>query len=127
LFDVPVTIRDPELAFGTHIYTATAFSEDKTAMRWVAVTLPVHQASAPSEPARLRPQKKSSRPEAEQPVHVPASARVAAAATLDRITMPPDAVERISDLLSPGSSLIVSDYPISNETGKYTDFIILTR
>ncbi len=127
LFDVPVTIRDPELAFGTHIYTATAFSEDKTAMRWVAVTLPVHQTSAPSEPARLRPQKKSSRPEAEQPVHVPASARVAAAAALDRITMPPDAVERISDLLSPGSSLIVSDYPISNETGKYTDFIILTR
>ena len=124
---MPVTIRDPELAFGTHIYTATAFSEDKTAMRWVAVTLPVHQTSAPSEPARLRPQKKSIRPEAEQPVHVPASARVAAAAALDRITMPPDSVERISDLLSPGSSLIVSDYPISNETGKYTDFIILTR
>ena len=58
---------------------------------------------------------------------MPASARLAAAAALDRITMPPDAVERISDLLSPGSSLIVSDYPISNETGKYTDFIILTR
>jgi lipoprotein-anchoring transpeptidase ErfK/SrfK len=127
LFDVPVTIRDPELALGTHIYTATDFTEDKTAMRWVAVTLPVHQASAPSEAARVRPQKKSGRQETEQPVHVPASARVAAAAALDRITMPPDAVERISGLLSPGSSLIVSDYPISNETGKYTDFIILTR
>jgi hypothetical protein len=36
-------------------------------------------------------------------------------------------VTRISEMLSPGSSLIVSDLPYSNETGKYTDFIILTR
>ena len=29
--------------------------------------------------------------------------------------------------MKPGSSLIVSDNPISNETGKGTDFIIQTR
>jgi hypothetical protein len=124
LFEMPVTIRDPERAFGTHIYTATAVTEDKTAMHWVAMTLPVNQAS---EPVRAKPQKRSLRAEPEAPVHVPASARHAATAALDRIAMPQAAVDRIVELMSPGSSLIISDYPISNETGKYTDFIILTR
>ena len=55
------------------------------------------------------------------------SVRVAAAAALDRVEMPTGAVDRISELLSPGSSLIISDHPLSAETGKYTDFIILTR
>jgi hypothetical protein len=38
-----------------------------------------------------------------------------------------DVVERISELLTPGSSLIVSDYGISEETGKDTDFIVVTQ
>ena len=33
----------------------------------------------------------------------------------------------ISDRLWAGASLIVSDQGISNETGNYTDFIVLTR
>ncbi len=48
-------------------------------------------------------------------------------AALDRIEMPPDAVARIADLLTPGSSLIVSDYGISSESGPDTDFIVETR
>jgi hypothetical protein len=48
-------------------------------------------------------------------------------AALDRIEMPPDAVERIAELLTPGSSLIVSDYGISSESGPDTDFIVETR
>ena len=46
---------------------------------------------------------------------------------LDRIEIPQDVVERISELLTPGSSLIISDYGISSETGPYTDFIVLTH
>ena len=41
--------------------------------------------------------------------------------------MPADAVERISEMMMPGSSLIVSDNRLSDETGEYTDFIVLTR
>jgi hypothetical protein len=41
--------------------------------------------------------------------------------------MPKEAVERISEMLTPGSSLIVSDQPMSEETGRDTDFIILTH
>jgi len=49
-----------------------------------------------------------------------------ASAALDRIEIPQDTIEQISELLAPGSSLIVSDYGISSETGPYTDFIVLT-
>jgi hypothetical protein len=50
-----------------------------------------------------------------------------AAGALDRLDMPKEAMDRISELLTPGSSLIISDKGISNETGKGTDFVILTR
>ena len=46
---------------------------------------------------------------------------------LDRIEIPQDANQQISELLMPGSSLIISDYGISSETGPYTDFIVLTH
>ena len=48
-------------------------------------------------------------------------------AALDRIEIPQDAIQQISELLIPGSSLIISDYGISSETGPCTDFIVLTH
>jgi hypothetical protein len=48
-----------------------------------------------------------------------------ARAALDRIDIPQDAIERISELLSPGSALIISDEGLSRETGNGTDFVIL--
>jgi hypothetical protein len=41
--------------------------------------------------------------------------------------MPKDAVDRISELLAPGSSLIVSDNGLSDETGSETDFVVATQ
>ena len=123
LFDMPVTIRDPDAPLGTHLYVATDLTEDRRAMSWIAVNL---AGSPASEPDRRRGDRKS-RTEHEQTANVPASQRQAAADALDRVDMPPEAVDRISDLLSPGASLIISDLPLSAETGKYTDFIILTR
>jgi len=40
---------------------------------------------------------------------------------------PQDVVEGISELLTPGYSLSVSDSHISGETGKDTDFIVVTQ
>jgi hypothetical protein len=34
-------------------------------------------------------------------------------------------VERVSELLSPGSSVTISDYGLSRETGNDTDFIVV--
>ena len=48
-------------------------------------------------------------------------------AALDRIEIPQDVVERISGLLTPASSLVISDYGFSGETGNDTDFIVVTH
>jgi lipoprotein-anchoring transpeptidase ErfK/SrfK len=124
LFETAVTIRDPDARLGTHLYTATAFNENRTAMRWTAVTLPDYAAS---EPEPRRKGKKSKQDEHEAAAHVSDSARLAAANALERVEIPQDAIDRIADVLSPGASLIISDYPLSGETGKYTDFIVETK
>jgi hypothetical protein len=41
--------------------------------------------------------------------------------------MPQDAVDRISELLIPGSSLLISDEGLGRETGRYTEFIVLSQ
>ena len=46
---------------------------------------------------------------------------------LDRVTIPPEALDQISELMSPGASLIISDQGLGPETGRGTDFIVLTR
>ena len=48
-----------------------------------------------------------------------------ARAALDRITIPQDIADRISEIISPGSSLIISDEGMSAETSEDTDFVIL--
>ena len=48
-------------------------------------------------------------------------------AALDRIEIPQDTVERISELLTPATSLIISDNGFSPETGNDTDFIVVTH
>ena len=48
-------------------------------------------------------------------------------AALERITIPQDALARITQLMTPGATLIISDLGQSFETGKGTDFIVLTR
>jgi hypothetical protein len=48
-----------------------------------------------------------------------------ARAALDRIEIPQDIVDRISEIISPGSSLIISDEGMSTETREDTDFVIL--
>ena len=47
------------------------------------------------------------------------------AEALDRITIPPDAMARITEALTTGGSIIVSDQGINQgETGEGTDFIV---
>ena len=63
----------------------------------------------------------------ETDISMESRAAQSAAAALDRIEIPQDAVKRIAAILSVGSSLTVSDYGVSDETGRETDFIILTK
>ena len=124
LFDMPITIDNPEKPLGTHVYTALQVTDEGAGMRWNLMTIPT-DAAAMSEPRSSRRHRGK---EAPQPVvqAKPISSSTAAEA-LDRIQFPQEAIDRISEILIPGSSLVVSDTGISGETGKGTDFIVLTR
>jgi L,D-transpeptidase catalytic domain len=123
LFEAPVVIRDPESLLGTHIYTAVEFKDDtNTQMRWQALSMPAESGGTSMKVSRAsRSEAESSVPGASGP---PATAKQA----LDRIEIPPEARERISQLLSPGASLIISDHGFNREMrDNGTDFIVLSR
>jgi hypothetical protein len=48
-----------------------------------------------------------------------------AGTALERIVIPQDALDRIGDMVSPRSSLVISDEAFSPETDKGTDFIVV--
>jgi hypothetical protein len=121
VFDAPVTFEDPNRPLGTHVFTALAVNDDNTTLRWNVVSMP----GAGSAPVKVKKSVKGKHVEpAAAPVVAPPSNATEA---LDRVTIPQDALERISELMSPGASLIISDKGLGGETGKGTDFIVLTR
>ncbi len=116
VIDVPVTIAEPDKPLGTHVLTATAFTQGEKALRWTAVM--VKPSSAP--PRSYRRKRRH-----EDESYVPrASEDADAASALERIAIPQDTKDRLAELLKPGSSFIISDYPLSRETSKRTEFII---
>ena len=120
VFDVPVTIAQPEQPLGTHVYTALAVNEDNATLRWTVVTVPNNTAAAAKKP---QAGKKGEPVVAGAPTLPPSTA----AGALDRITIPEEALDRIAELMSPGASLVISDQGLGGETGNGTDFIVLTR
>lgn len=48
-----------------------------------------------------------------------------AGSALERLVIHQETMDRISELVSPGSSLIISDEGLSSETGHHTDFVVL--
>src|ERR1700682_1435781 len=120
LFDVPVTIENPGEPLGTHGFTAMEFQNEGAAIRWTVVSIP-EEFPRISEGAT----KEREAPAKQTALSVPLPDKANAA--LDRIEIPRDTVERISELLTPASSLIISDNGFSHETGKDTDFIVVTH
>jgi hypothetical protein len=110
VLDVPVTILEPDRPIGTHIFTAMEKTGGDTKLRWSVVSL---------EGSRSHGEVTSAEPVGAK-LAEPASAKSA----LDRIVLPQDALDRIGGI-APRSSLIVTDEPLSSETGKGTDFVVL--
>jgi L,D-transpeptidase catalytic domain len=127
VFDSAVTIANPERPLGTHVFTATGFTDDHAAMRWLLVSLPAEAAKKDERRADTASHKRHGEKAAQAPLAA-ASAETAAEA-LERIDIPQESRERIAELLTPGSSLIISDKDLGGETGESgeTDFIVLAR
>jgi hypothetical protein len=130
VYDTPIEIADADRPLGTHVFTARGDTSDALALRWSVVSPPVI-ARSKAEPKRSPRQaavakgKGKAAPEPAQ-IHIPMPG---AAEALDRITIPPEAMEKIASILSPGGSLMISDYSLAAtwETGRGTDFIVPLR
>ena len=124
IFEMPITIDQPEHPLGTHVFTAMGTTDGGTGMRWNLITVPNDVSRSTSRRVKAVAAVTASRC-----VHAPVSHRApsSAAEALDRIQFPPEAVDRIAELLIPGSSLVVSDEGLGRETGRGTEFVVLTR
>ena len=118
VFEGPVTIRDVDKPIGSYVFTALRY-HNSAEVRWSVVSM--YKANRDVEPAAEGQKREGENRSAEA-----APADVAGAkAALDRITIPPAMVERVSEVVLPGASLIISDEGASIETGKDTDFVVL--
>jgi hypothetical protein len=122
LFDMPVEIDEPDRPLGTHVFTALGASGEGSGMRWNLMTVP-NNVSVPVEQRDSRRRGK----EPPKPIVVHTKPPSTAAQALERIHLPQEVVDRIDEILVPGSSLVVSDEGLGRETGRATDFIVLTR
>jgi lipoprotein-anchoring transpeptidase ErfK/SrfK len=122
LFEVPVTIAPSDRPLGTHVFTAQVDSDDANVLHWSVVSLPAPTRRDEDERASRR--RKIAGAAEIKPIPVPDSP----AEALDRLSIPADAMTRITDALSTGGSIIVSDQGIAGgETGEGTDFIVSLR
>ena len=124
IHDAPATFRDAEAPLGTHVYVATEMVEDGAAMRWLSVTMP-----QPAPRVETRPRgRQGDRHREAAPVAPNANQpRETATGALDRVVLLEETRKFIADRLWAGASLIVSEHGLSNEAGKYTDFIVQPR
>ena len=120
ILDIPITIQDADRPIGTHVFTAMERAEGGNDLRWSVVSLyGAHTDDGTAEahdapPGDLGDETESIKTDLD-----------GAKAALDRIAIPEETRDRIAELVSPRSSLIISDEPVSRETGQGTDFVVL--
>jgi hypothetical protein len=129
VFQAPVKIDHPERPLGTHVFTALDWMPDHSTLRWNVVSLP---GEAPRTVERWkyvrdiygRPHRERVQERVVEPAQPPETADQA----LARIDIPQDVIDQISQLIVPGSSLVISDQGLGPETDSSgTDFIVVTR
>jgi lipoprotein-anchoring transpeptidase ErfK/SrfK len=97
VMDVAVEITEPLMPLGTHVFTAMAPSDDGKRIKWAELTMP------------------------------DSSGAGSATEALRRITLPAKVKEEIARRVWTGASIVISDHGISHETGRGTDFVVLTK
>jgi len=118
VFEGPITIRDADKPIGTFVFTALDY-RNAGDVRWSVVSM--YKYSEAMDPI-VQPARKRGEGQGFEAI---AADVTAAKAALDRIAIGPDDLERISEVVLPGSSLIISDEGASIETGKDTDFVVI--
>ena len=123
IHDEPITFTTPEQPLGTHVYTAMSAKDGGAALGWEVVSVPNTPPEIKARDEKPRKKGKGETEAAPKP-QLPAST---ASGALDRFELPEATRKLVAERLWPGASLIVSDNGISGETGKGTDFVVLTK
>lgn len=127
LLDMPVTIQNPDQPIGTHLFLAMASKDGGLRPTWMVVSPPSRESGVVNRREQHASSKRKGRKAEPAPLVTPApQSPAAAAAALDRIEFPAEAVTRITELMSVGAALTISDEGLGPETGKETDFVVVT-
>ena len=124
VFDAPVSVRDPQTPLGSHLYIATAANDNGTALKWSVVSMPAPAAEEQSERRKNKAwvdEQVGMSPSPRRSTSTPAEA-------LERVEIAQDVRDRIAERLWTGGSLIITDQPLSGETGNDgTDLTVKVR
>lgn len=112
VFEAAISIDEPEEPLGTHLFTATEFDAANGKTGWLALTL---ENQLPELTRALFN------------IDSNASHEVSAAQALSRIHIPEPVMRKLSQMLTPGSSISISDTGLGPYTGWNTDFVVATR
>jgi len=126
LLDAPIMIDHSEQHLGTHVFTAMEYLDDRSHFRWNVVSLPGEQSQTSRSAENGKNKAKSRGDRAVDPLPNPSPPQTPQQA-LARIQIPQNVIDQISQLIVPGSSLIVSDQGLGDETGEGTNFIVVTH
>jgi L,D-transpeptidase catalytic domain len=119
ILEIPVSIQDADRPIGTYVFTAMERSGGDNKLRWSVVSL----VGAPRDDMHDNANAMAGKG-GDGAVDLPTDV-VGAKAALDRIVIPTDTVDRIAEMVSARSSLIISDEPLSQETGNGTEFVVV--
>ncbi|MCP4184327.1 MAG: L,D-transpeptidase family protein [Hyphomicrobiales bacterium] len=142
LFDEAVILRDENTPLGTHQFVAVYPNQavfrnntdiNKSDISDLAISNGPHWLALSIEqtdwPKRKKQRKRKKSYDALMDTLVERISPPASSAerALERIAIPEQLKQRISRLITPGSTIIIADEGFSRETGKGTDFIVLTK
>ncbi|MGV3552373.1 L,D-transpeptidase family protein [Rhizobium sp.] len=114
VFDMPVDIANPEVALGTHFFSAIRVNPAQNKADWFAVSIDNNINAKAMQRLGIT-------------VAADATAPRAAEDAFKRVTIPSDIRARIETMLGSGSSLTITDTGTESETGQGTDFITVTK
>ena len=113
VYETTFNIKNTKEPLGTHLALISGLSAEQA--NWIAVSVPT----------RLKGT--TIRDHGIDPVYKRQKVSVSIRSALDRLEIPQDARDFISERLAPGTSFAISDNGLGSETGKGTDFIVQTR
>ncbi|MET0868694.1 MAG: L,D-transpeptidase [Pseudorhodoplanes sp.] len=102
VYTSPVTLRSPEKPFGTHAFTLTGPDSDPRHMQWLAIGL-------------------------DSKLDSKATSDMILSETLSRVDLPQDAARRVLALMHPGSTMVVTDRPASQDSRSQPGFTVMTH